>query len=272
MKRELDSLLLFIISLSYAQTTYCQSTEIIPQDNHFKIRYEFLDSARRKGEKLIFTNDELILRDESFRISENGQLAATKTNGCRDTSVILTIYNTNGISVKRHTLPSDPFVFDVSNNGAFALFGSRLNNCSGENFGDTTNLLLFNPEGNLIYKNSETFSIWWYEAFSQSGEIFVYLTTIYPKGPSKLFIFKDITTTPLYISVEINNWPSGSQMSDIPIIIDDILANEIILTTITYGPRARQYKLDNLFYDLNGNFLKVVEGRKSRFPKHYKEK
>ncbi|RLD53295.1 MAG: hypothetical protein DRJ05_16680 [Bacteroidetes bacterium] len=234
----------------------------------FKIIYEHDQVIDSRGHdigtsKLHFKNKTIELADnELFRISQNGQIAAIKDffRTKDDTLNKLTLYDTNGIAIRQFDIPATPAFHYVGNNGAFALFGPKPSRMSFEGHIDTTNLLLYNPLGELIYKNSKGFGRYSYD-FSQTGNIFVFLTCLYKKTDTalvKILIFTGINSSPKFVSVDVINWPKFSSLSDNPIAIDEI--NRLFKIARWSYNSKNDFIKETLYYDFEGKFIKTKRG------------
>ena len=176
-----------------------------------------------------------------------------------DTVTSLVLYDTNGAIKNSFIVPSTPFTFSVSNSGAFALIGTKPTRYLLEHI-DTTYLYLYDPKGNLVYKNSDAFGPTFKEAFSDSGSIYVYLTSTLKFGLIKLLIFKNLNNKPEVIETNIDNWPNRPSLYTTALFIDENKRRIKIFRHNLINNSPVEIKKETLFYSLEGEFLKMTKG------------
>ena len=226
-----------------------------------------LNSKNISDRFLVFENRTIKLKQyEMYSISENEQIVAIKRVCLKDdTTTSLKIYDTKGDVIKQFEVPSSPRDFFISNIGALAIFGVNTSYVfrpdPWKNV-DTTKLLIFNPDGDLIYKNTFGLCNGFYPLFSNSGNIFVYLACSYSENRNsvvQLLILRDIVTNPEFSLVDINDWPKNSNYVDSRIEINEDSDDEPIQIFRSSYDNDGVYK-ETLYFDLNGSFIKREKG------------
>ncbi|NOX45437.1 MAG: hypothetical protein GXO89_00485 [Chlorobi bacterium] len=258
--------LVFVLTLS---NLLAQGNTDSIEHSLFKIKYEHNEIIDSRGHdigttKLHFKNKTIELTDnELFRISQNGQIAAIKDfSPINDTINELTFYDTLGIILSKFKVPSLPLGIDVSNNGSFILYGRKPTKNSSE-YWDTTYLKVYDPNGELIFSNTESYGYSYSKAFSNSGNIFAYLTTVLEETDIfkiELLIFKNLDTNPLFVIVELNDWPSNPSLFTTAILIDE---EKEILSIRRSRPKLEnihRFEKETVYYNFHGQFIEIVKG------------